>query len=55
MHVMGSLSYVTAAYIRVIDTFSIAELHFTYMFSFHVYCDIFKFSIFIVWFLSGLF
>ena len=27
MHVMRSLSYVTAVYICVIDTFSIAELH----------------------------
>ena len=32
MHVMRSLSYVTAVYIQVIDTISIAELHFTYIF-----------------------
>ena len=55
MHVMSSLSNVTAVYIRVIYTFSISELHFTYMFSFHVNFGIFKFSIFMVRLLPGLF
>lgn len=55
MHVMRSLSYVTAVYIRVIYTFSISELHFTYMFSLHVNFGIFKFSVFMVWLLPGLF